>query len=148
MPRAFLLIAACAVSLAVCGADGARAAEASVSITLPAGQSKNVRLRNLPSGAVLMVQVRTSGKLMVALVSASELKSGSAPKPVFRGVIERRMSFKVTVPETSDYYLVLNNSRGTETLDVQTDIRTERGAGRPGPEKPAPSPGREKLRDA
>jgi hypothetical protein len=120
------------------------AADAAVSLEVPAGQSKSVRLRNLPSGTVLQVAIKSSGRLLVALVSARQLKSPEGkPQPVFRGALERSLSFKVTVPETSDYFLVLNNVRGSETLSVQTAIRAERAA----QPKPAPAP-REKLQGA
>jgi hypothetical protein len=120
------------------------AADAAVSLEVPAGQSKSVRLRNLPSGTVLQVAIKSSGRLLVALVSAKQLKSPEGkPQPVFRGALERSLSFKVTVPETSDYFLVLNNVRGSETLSVQTAIRAERAA----QPKPAPAP-REKLQGA
>jgi hypothetical protein len=120
------------------------AADAAVSLEVPAGQSKSVRLRNLPSGTVLQVAIKSSGRLLVALVSAKQLKSPEGkPQPVFRGALERSLSFKVTVPETSDYFLVLNNVRGSETLSVQTAIRAERAA----QPKPGPAP-REKLQGA
>jgi hypothetical protein len=120
------------------------AADAAVSLEVPAGQSKSVRLRNLPSGTVLQVAIKSSGRLLVALVSAKQLKSPEGkPEPVFRGALERSLSFKVVVPETSDYFLVLNNVRGSETLSVQTAIRAERAA----QPKPAPAP-REKMQGA
>lgn len=137
MPRALLI----ALLLLACPSF---AADAAVSLEVPAGQSKSVRLRNLPSGTVLQVAIKSSGRLLVALVSAKQLKSPEGkPEPVFRGALDRSLSFKVVVPETSDYFLVLNNVRGSETLSVQTAIRAERAAQR----KPAPAP-REKMQGA
>jgi len=137
VPRALLI----ALLLLACPSF---AADAAVSLEVPAGQSKSVRLRNLPSGTVLQVAIKSSGRLLVALVSAKQLKSPEGkPEPVFRGALDRSLSFKVVVPETSDYFLVLNNVRGSETLSVQTAIRAERAAQR----KPAPAP-REKMQGA
>jgi len=123
---------------------GALGADAAVQLEVPAGKSKTVRLRNLPSGTVLQVAIKSSGRLLVALVSARQLKSPEGkPEPVFRGALERSLSFSVVVPETSDYYLVLNNARGSETLSVQTAIRAQRAAQpKPAPEK------RERLQGA
>jgi hypothetical protein len=123
----------------------AAAADAAVSLELPAGQSKNIRLRNLPLGTVLAIRIVASGKLLVALVSQKELKSSErAPKPLFRGALERKLSFRVVIPEPGDYYLVLNNRNGAEMLEVQTDIRAEPVRRRPGysplPEKASWSP--------
>ena len=135
LPRALLILAALL-------AWNAHAGEAALSVDVPAGQSKSVRLRNLPSGTLLQVDINSSGKVLVALVSAKQLKS-AAPQAVFRGVIDRRMSFKVVVPESSDYYLILNNKQGNETLNIQTGIRAEK-------RQPAPAPPqkREKMHDA
>jgi hypothetical protein len=137
MPRALLA----ALLLVLPGP--ATAAEAGLAMQVPAGESKSIRLRNLPLGAVLMVRVVASGKLPVALVSARQLKS---PKPnaLFRAIIDRKLSFKVVIPEGDDYFIVLNNRRGSEALDVETEIRAERGRAKP----PAPdySPRPEKAR--
>jgi hypothetical protein len=120
------------------------AADAAVTLEVPAGQSKSVRLRNLPSGTVVQVMIKSSGRLLVALVSAKQLRSPEGkPQTVFRGALERNLSFKVVVPETSDYFLVLNNVRGSETLSVETAIRAERGA----QPKPAPAP-RDRMQGA
>lgn len=131
MPRALLALLLALIVGAALGADAA------VQLEVPAGKSKSVRLRNLPSGTVLQVAIKSSGRLLVALVSAKQLKSPEGkPQPVFRGALERSLSFSVVVPETSDYYLVLNNVRGSETLSVQTAIRAQSGAQpKPAPEK-------------
>jgi hypothetical protein len=47
-------------------------------VDVPQGKTKTVRLRQLPRGAVVSVAISVSGKLLVALVSAAQLKS---PKP-------------------------------------------------------------------
>ena len=138
MPRSLLAL------LLALFLGGALGADAAVQLEVPAGKSKSVRLRNLPSGTVLQVAIKSSGRLLVALVSARQLKSPEGrPEPVFRGALERSLSFSVVVPETSDYYLVLNNTRGSETLSVQTAIRARRAAQpKPAPEK------RERLQGA
>ena len=138
MPRALL------AALLLFLAGPAAAAEAGLAVQVPAGESKSIRLRNLPLGAVLIVRVIASGKLPVALVSATELRS-STPRALFRAVIDRKLSFKVTIPESGDYFLVLNNRRGAEALDVETDIRAERGRVKPAP-PPDYSPRPEKAR--
>jgi hypothetical protein len=123
----------------VVAAPGA-ANEAAVSTEVPAGQSKSVRLRNLPHGTVLTIAIVTSGRLLVALVGAKELKrSRSQAKTVFRGAVDRKLAFRITIPEADDYYLVLNNRKGPEALTVETQIRAVRGRARP---KPAPEPER------
>lgn len=114
------------------------AAGAQVSIEVPQGKTKTVRLRQLPRGAVLGVAISVSGKLLIALVSAAQLKSPK-PEPLFRGAVDSKMSFKVVIPEAGDYYLVLDNRRGTEPVKVTATIRAEKGAAKPS--QPPPKKG-------
>jgi len=116
------------------------AAEAAVSTEIPAGQVKSVRLRNLPAGAVVAISIASSGRVLVALVGARQLKrTEGSPKAVFRGALERKLSFKVTIPAADDYYLVFNNRRGSEALSVEAEIRAVRGPAKP---RPGPAPDR------
>jgi hypothetical protein len=120
------------------------AADAALSLEVPAGKSKNIRLRNLPAGGAMAVRIISSGKLLVALISERQLKSPQpGALPLFRGVVERRIAFRVTIPEGGDYFLVLSNRGGAEALEVQAEIRAERGA----QPKPAPAP-RERMQGA
>lgn len=111
------------------------AAAAQVTFEVPQGKTKSMRLRNVASGMVMSIALRTSGRLLVALVGAHELKaSPKNPRTLFRGAVERAMSFQVSIPKTGDYYLVLNNKRGSEPLEVRVTIRAERA------KKPATPP--------
>lgn len=113
---------------------------------VPAGQSKHIRLRNLPSGAVLAVRIASTGRVLVALVGGKQLRGKKdGPKPVFRGAVERKLSFKVTIPEADDYYLVFNNRRGSEALSVEAEIRAVRGRAHPPKERERRSPGPDKA---
>jgi len=129
VPRAFL------AALLLCAATVASATDAAIAVDVPAGRSKSVRLRNVPAGAAMAVVIQSTGKVLVALVSEKQLKS---PNPgataLFRGVTERRLAFKVTIPERGDYFLVLSNRGGAEPLEVQAEIRAVGGA----PKPPAP----------
>jgi hypothetical protein len=101
-----------------------------VSIEIPAGKTKTVRLRNLPRGTQVTVRIDASGKLVVALVSGLQLRS-PRPEALFRGALDRRMSFKVVIPEPSDYYLVLDNRRASEAVKARATIRAVREATKP-----------------
>jgi hypothetical protein len=119
------------------------AATVQVSTEVPAGKTKTVRLRRLPRGAIVAVRVRSSGALQVALVSALALKSPD-PKSLFRGALESKLTFQVVVPASSDYYLMLDNRRGSKTVQVETTISAKKGAAtppRPPPDKPELRPG-------
>ena len=111
MPRALL------AALLLLFAVGAAGADAAFAVEVPAGKSKNVRLRNVPGGATMAVRIVTTGKLLVALVNLK----GTAT--LFRATVERRLAFRVAVPERGDYVLVLSNRGGSETVEVQAQIR-------------------------
>jgi hypothetical protein len=101
-------------------------------------------VRGLPAGALIAVRIVTSGRLLVALVGAKQLKQPRASsKPVFRGAVQSKLSFRVTIPEADDYVLVLSNRAGKETLKVEAEIRAVRG--RP---KAKPPPGASETRAA
>lgn len=136
MPRTLL------AALLLCAAAAAVAADAAVAVEVPAGGQKNIKLRDVAAGTALAVAIQSSGRLVVALVSGKQIRTpqeGAAP--LFRGTLERRLAFRVTIPERGDYYLMLSNRGGAETLEVRAEIRTV-GA----PRKPAPAPDeRDKL---
>ena len=121
----------------------ASAAEAALSVEVPAGQFKRARLTNLPKDAVLAVVVQTSasGKLVVNLINERAFRNPPKPEePIFMGTVERRLSFTVTIPETGNYFLVLDNRRGAETQRIRLGIRAERGRSPAQPPPPLQQP--------
>ena len=123
------------------GAAPAAAAEAAVSTEVPAGQSKSIRMRGLPAGTAVAVRIVTTGRLVVALVGMKQFKEPKPDsKPLFRGAVQEKLSFRVTVPEADDYLLVLNNRAGKEARNVEVEIRTARIRPRPAPKDYSPRP--------
>jgi len=135
-PRASAALALAAALFFAHAGTPAAAAAAQVSVEVPEGKTKTVRLRKLPRGAVIGVAIVASGKLRIALVSAIQLKSKN-PEALFRGALERRLSFRVVIPESSDYYLVLDNRRGTTPVKTTATISAQKGAGKPARPPPA-----------
>jgi hypothetical protein len=136
LARACAALAAAALLTVASGTVAAQSAQ--VSIDVPKGEVKTVRLRRLPVGTAVAIMVVSSGKLVLALISASQLKSPQ-PRALFSGAFERKLSFKVTIPETSDYYLMLDNRRGSEDVSATAAIRVQRRPAKPQP--PSPPPG-------
>lgn len=132
MPRAVLaqwLALGCVALLAAAPQPGI-AATAQVTIEVPQGKVKSVRLRHLPRGTLVGIAVSVSSRLGVALVSAKQLKE-KRPTALFRAALERRISFKVTIPESDDYYLVLDNRRGAGPVKVTATVQAVRGKKNP-----------------
>jgi len=89
----------------------ALAASAMVNIDVPKGTFKSIRLQTLPKGTVVNVRIESTGSIFVALVNTKGYVSAS--RPLFVGQIDKTISFKVTIPKLDDYYLVIDNRKGT-----------------------------------
>lgn len=135
MPGA--LLAALLVSLP----SALPAAELAVAIEVPAGRAKSVRLRAVPAGALLAVRIVASGRVLVSLVGARQLKEPTPDsKPVFRAAVQERIGFRVAIPEADDYVLVLSNRAGKEAVSVEVEIRAVRRKPQPPPRDYSPRP--------
>lgn len=133
--RLFLALALGTAALLNGAEARAAAGTAQVSIEIPAGKTKTVRLRNLPRGTHVTVRIDAGGKLGVALISGAQLKSRT-PEALFRGVLDRRMTFQVAIPVSGHYFLILDNRRGSAAIKARATIQVERESTRPS----APAP--------
>ena len=111
-----------------------------MSVEVPAGQYRALRLRNLPKDVVLAVAVQVTDKLAASLVSEIDYRRYPKPEdPLFVGSVEKRLSFTVTIPQNGHYFLVFDNRQGAEAQKVKFVVRAERRqAQQPNPQ-PAPS---------
>jgi hypothetical protein len=129
---AVLLLLSC-----LAAAPDALAARVSVQAEVAPSTWKTVRLRGLPRGGSLAVRVETSGPINVLLVHESELARFPKPvRPAFAGSLDRRLSFKVTLPVAGTYYVVLDNRKGAEARSVKLLIEALRPRSR-SPKAPA-----------
>jgi hypothetical protein len=95
-----------------------------VNLDVPAGQWKAARLKNLPKGATVAIQVESNGEILVALVHAKAFQnSPDNLRPLFTGRVERRLSFSVAIAEKGDHYLLLDNRRGNEAKAVTVTLQ-------------------------
>ena len=112
-----------------------------VTTDVPPGQSKSIRMRGVPAGTVLAVRIVTTARVIVSLVGVKQLKEPKPDsKPVFRGTVVDKLSFRVTITEPDDYVLVLSNRGGQVAASVETEIRAVRRQPRPGPRDYSPRP--------
>jgi len=85
-----------------------------VSVTIPSGTWKAVRLRNLPRETVVAVALRCDGSLTVGLVNAPDhARFPDVANPLFLGQAESKLGFSATIPQPGDYFVVLDNRNGT-----------------------------------
>jgi hypothetical protein len=135
MPGALL-----AALLLVAAAPSA-AAEAAVATDIQAGQAKTIRIRSLPLGAAVGVRISSSGRVLVSFLGMKQLKAPSTgAKPLFRGVVQEKMSFRVVIPEADDYVLILSNRSGKEAVKVEAEIQAVRRRPNPAPKDYSPRP--------
>jgi hypothetical protein len=136
------------VLLTLAGASGpqansASAADAAMTVEVPVGRFKSLRMRNLPKDAVVAVGIQTNGQLAVSVLNQQDYrKFPKSDEPVFVGSVDRKLSFTLTIPQLGDYFLVFDNRLGGEAQKVKFAIHAERGGTAeqraPAPSLPAP----------
>lgn len=120
----------------------AHAAQASMTVEVPAGQYRSLRMRNVQQGDLVAVAIETKEKLAATIVSEADYRRYPKPEnPLFVGQVEQHLSFTVTVPQSGHYFLVFDNRSGAEPQQVKFVVR----AGRPRPKAPQAAPETPKL---
>lgn len=117
--------------------DQGKAAAAMANMDVSAGAFKSIRLKALPKGTVVEVQIESTGSIFAALVNTQGYVSSS--RPLFAGQIDRTISFTVTIPESDDYYLVIDNRKGDVERKVSVSFKAI------GPQKKSKQKNNEKL---
>ena len=111
-------------------------------VEVPPGKWKALRLRNVPSDALVAVEVQTNRDVVVAFVSGTEYKRYPAvQRPLFSGRVEKNISFSVTTPAAGDYFVVFDNLSGREPRTVTVKVRAARGKPRDPTQEPLRLPG-------
>jgi len=93
-----------------------------VNLDVPAGQWKTARLKNLPKDAMVAVKVESNGEILVALLDSTSKGTPDTSRPLFAGRVDKQLSFSVTVAETGDHYVILDNRRGSQSRAVKVVI--------------------------
>jgi hypothetical protein len=138
MRGSMLFVAALVLALSM--PSTAPAVQAAMSVEVPAGQHRSLRLRNLIKDVVLEVAVQATDKLAVSLVSELDYRRYPKPEdPVFVGIVDKRLSFTVTIPQSGHYFLVFDNRQGSAAQKVKFVVRAEQPA-RPPPTPAVPPP--------
>ena len=98
-------------------------------------------MRGVPAGAVLAVRVVTSARVIVSLVGMRQIREPKPDaKPLFRGAVQDKLTFRVTIPQGDDYVLVLSNRAGSTAVSVEVEIRAVRQRPKPPPKDYSPRP--------
>jgi hypothetical protein len=102
-----------------------------LSVDVPSGKWKTLRLHNVPTGALVAVEVQTNQDVVVAFVDGAEYRRYPAvQRPLFSGRVEKHISFSVTTAAAGDYFLVFDNLSGREPRAVTVKVSASRGTQR------------------
>lgn len=139
------VVAALAAGLLAWAAAGSVAAQqnqARLSVEVPPGGFKTLRLRNAPAQAQVALAVQSSARIMVSVLNEADAQTyPRIQDPLLTAPVEQAMSFSVTLPETGNYYVVFDNTRGTVPAKVQMALRAARARSPSAPRsEPAPAP--------
>jgi hypothetical protein len=100
-----------------------------LNVDVPSGQWKTARLRKLPKETVVAVKVECEGDILVAVVDTKNyLIYPKVPRPLFLGQVVKRLSFSVSIPESGDYFVVLDNRSGPKTKTVTLTVAAARSS--------------------
>ena len=99
-----------------------------LNVTVPPGEWKALKLRNLPKGSFVAVEVESGGDITVAFVDASDYQRLPKPtRPLMLGKVEKRLAFSVSIPAAGNYFVVLTNRRVSTPKEVKVTVRAARG---------------------
>jgi hypothetical protein len=126
-------------------------AQANLATEVPAGQRRQLRIRNVPQDARLAIAARASARIALSLVTEADANRLPEPgEPLFSAPLERTLSFSVSIPASGTYVLVLDNTKGETPSQVRILVRASRGDGAPAtppqPRPPDADPGAPRLR--
>jgi len=99
-----------------------------VNVDVSPGAWKAIRLKNLPKDAVIALEVKSDGVITVMLVGAVDYQRFPNPqRPLFIGVVEKKLSFSVSIPESGHYYIVLDNRTGNQQRAITVTAAAAHG---------------------
>lgn len=119
----FLLV--CLACLSWHTAAPVQAAEAELNVEVPAGKWKGVRLKRLPRGASVALQIESSGPLRIIVLDSTELRRFPNTRPLFEASMDHRIGFSVVIPRSDDYYVVFDNRKASEPRQVRLNVKAE-----------------------
>ena len=117
----FLLILFCSTAEAIKG-------PIIINTDVLSGSWKAIRLKNLPKDAVVALEIKSDGEIMVVLVGYSDYQRfPNTHRPLFLGRVEKKLSFSVSIPESGHYYVILDNRTGRRKRAITVTAAAARG---------------------
>lgn len=102
---------------------------ARVSIDVPAGKWKSVRLKNLPRNAAIKIEVKSDNAVTLSVMDEANYKRyPNIKRPLLQSRVINKFSFTVKIPASGHYYLVFDNSSGMREAKLDVTISGASGA--------------------
>lgn len=107
----------------------AKTQSAKVSVDVSAGQYKAVRLKDLPQGSAVKVDIICDGVVTVLFATEEQYKEyPNVPRPLFQSMVRDRFNFTVTIPAAGNYHLVFDNIAGYRNVKIDAIITGASGS--------------------
>ena len=101
----------------------AKVQSAKLSLDVPSGKWKSVRLTNLPRNAAVKAEIKSDVPIIVTFVDETKYeKFPDIERPLFQGNVNDKITFSVKIPTTGHYYLVFNNISGIREAKLDITI--------------------------
>ena len=107
----------------------AKVQSAQLTIDLPAGQNKSIRLKNLPEGSTVEVEAEGKGDFVISLINEqNSLSYPTVSHPLFQSNVRDKISFSVRIPKNGHYYVVFDNRSSSSIMNLNTTIQGATGS--------------------
>lgn len=91
--------------------------------TVDANDVKSIRLKNLPKSAYLSANIISNGKVDILLLDEINWKKQNDNRTaIFSSTVSDKLEFKIIIPHTSHYYLLLDNTKGKKERQLELEV--------------------------
>ncbi len=96
---------------------------AQLSIDVPAGKWKSVRLKNLPKNAAIRIEVQSDKAVTLSVMDEANYKRyPNIKRPLLQSRVINKFSFTVKIPVSGHYYVVFDNTAGVQEAKLDVTI--------------------------
>ena len=96
---------------------------AQISIDVPAGKWKSVRLKNLPKNAAVRIDVKSDSAVTMSVMDEANYKRyPKVKRPLLQSRVINKFSFTVKIPASGHYYIVFDNTAGLREARLDVNI--------------------------
>src|SRR3972149_7987737 len=96
---------------------------AQLSIDVPAGKWKSVRLKNLPKNAAIRIEVQSDKAVTLSVMDEANYKKyPNVKRPLLQSRVINKFSVTVKIPASGHYYVVFDNTTGLRESRLDVNI--------------------------